>query len=177
MDHASPPKYTTWSPSTQPNASVLSWPEAQNSSPEFEDGPGAGHNAKQASRSPASGSSTQAGPANLSKGFLSCEMCRHRKIRCDKGQPCTNCQKSGIRCVAQNRQRLPRGRNGGRKKADVELKARVGRLESLVKTLEANNNSASVDPALKHASTPGKHAVREYGILCLHSTKPALTLR
>lgn len=37
-----------------------------------------------------------------------------------------------------NRQRLPRGRKGGRRKADAELNARVGRLETLVKSLEAN---------------------------------------
>ena len=59
----------------------------------------------------------------------------------DKGQPCSNCRRTGVKCVALQRQRLPRGRNGGRKKADVELKARVNRLESLVKTLEAGNGS------------------------------------
>ncbi|KAI9655223.1 MAG: hypothetical protein M1831_004933 [Alyxoria varia] len=80
------------------------------------------------------------------KALLSCENCRHRKVKCDKGQPCSNCRRTGAKCVALKRQRLPRGRNGGRKKADVELKARVNRLESLVKSLEASN-SPNLDPS------------------------------
>lgn len=67
---------------------------------------------------------------------LSCELCRHRKIKCDKQVPCGTCQKAGVKCIPVNRQRLPRGRNGGRRKADAELKARVNRLETLVKSLE-----------------------------------------
>jgi len=43
-----------------------------------------------------------------------------------------------VHCSVVNRQRLPRGRKGGRRKADAELKARVGRLENLVKSLGAN---------------------------------------
>ena len=88
------------------------------------------------------------------KALLSCEMCRHRKIKCDKGQPCGNCRRAGVSCVSLNRRRLPRGRNGGRKKADVELKARVGRLENLVRTLETTNG-AQVDPALRDAAMKG----------------------
>ncbi len=56
----------------------------------------------------------------------------------DKGDPCSTCRRAGVSCGVVNRQRLPRGRKGGRRNADAELKARVGRLESLVKSLEAN---------------------------------------
>ena len=89
------------------------------------------------------------------KATLSCELCRHRKIRCDKGDPCGTCQKAGVKCVPVNRQRLPRGRNGGRRKGDAELKARIGRLESLVKTLEAGNSSSD------EASQSGVHALHQ----------------
>lgn len=66
-----------------------------------------------------------------------------------------------MKCIALNRQRLPRGRNGGRKKADAELKIRVGRLENLVRTLEAGQGDESehgMDEAVRlvsgNVSTP-----------------------
>lgn len=84
------------------------------------------------------------------KALLSCELCRTRKIKCDKADGgCSNCRKAGVKCIALNRQRLPRGRNGGRKKADAELKARVGRLENLVRTLESTGDGRGVDDAVK----------------------------
>ncbi|PHH90412.1 hypothetical protein CDD83_3786 [Cordyceps sp. RAO-2017] len=42
---------------------------------------------------------------------LSCELCRERKIRCDKLEPCTNCTSSGLVCVPIFRRRQPRGRH------------------------------------------------------------------
>lgn len=86
------------------------------------------------------------------KALLSCELCRTRKIKCDKADGgCSNCRRAGVKCIALNRQRLPRGRNGGRKKADAELKARVGRLENLVRTLEAGGGEGrGVDGAVKY---------------------------
>lgn len=107
------------------------------------------------------------------KALLSCEMCRHRKIKCDKAQPCSNCRRAGINCVSLNRQRLPRGRNGGRKKADVELKARVGRLENLVRTLEAGNGT-QIDPAMRSAAMEGaSHGLRSLSVVLLILIKPA----
>lgn len=100
------------------------------------------------------------------KALLSCEMCRHRKIKCDKAQPCSNCRRAGINCVSLNRQRLPRGRNGGRKKADVELKARVGRLENLVRTLEAGNDS-QVDAGTRNEAMDGASSCIEGYVLVL----------
>ncbi|GIK07699.1 hypothetical protein Aspvir_003366 [Aspergillus viridinutans] len=40
---------------------------------------------------------------------LSCELCRERKIKCDKVDPCTNCVSAGVVCVPVHRPRLPRG--------------------------------------------------------------------
>ncbi|KAI1387312.1 uncharacterized protein F4822DRAFT_406119 [Hypoxylon trugodes] len=69
---------------------------------------------------------------------LNCELCRRRKIKCDKSSPCSNCVKSGVQCVPIYRKRLPRGRyvtprmpavsNDG---AD-ELRDRIRRLEALI---------------------------------------------
>ncbi|GFF87441.1 hypothetical protein IFM60648_08047 [Aspergillus lentulus] len=40
---------------------------------------------------------------------LSCELCRERKIKCDKVDPCANCVSAGVVCVPVHRPRLPRG--------------------------------------------------------------------
>lgn len=70
--------------------------------------------------------------------MLSCELCTKRKIRCDKKQPCTACVKAGKECSPVVRARLPRGRRGGRKEANTELRNRVRRLEDLVLSLSGN---------------------------------------
>ena len=76
------------------------------------------------------------------KGQSSCELCQRRKVRCDKGNPCSTCRRAGVKCEVPNRQRLPRGRNGGRRKGDTDLKARIAKLENLVSSL---GGSASTD--------------------------------
>jgi hypothetical protein len=42
---------------------------------------------------------------------LSCNLCRERKVKCDKLEPCTNCTAAGVRCNTIYRNRLPRGRH------------------------------------------------------------------
>ncbi|KAL4812047.1 hypothetical protein BDW67DRAFT_194021 [Aspergillus spinulosporus] len=42
---------------------------------------------------------------------LNCALCRDRKLKCDKLDPCTNCTASGAVCVPIYRPRLPRGRH------------------------------------------------------------------
>lgn len=65
---------------------------------------------------------------------LSCELCTARKVKCDKGDPCSACQRAGVKCEPVNRKRLARGRKGGRKSVDSTLNARLQKLESLVKS-------------------------------------------
>ncbi|KAF7590310.1 hypothetical protein BBP40_003003 [Aspergillus hancockii] len=90
-------------------------------------------------------------PKGIGKGFsepvtstprvrLSCELCRQRKVKCDKLDPCTNCQRFGVACVPVERARLPRGRSGrltakGAPGQDTSLKERVSRLEELLREL------------------------------------------
>lgn len=40
---------------------------------------------------------------------LTCELCRTRKVKCDKANPCSNCVSVGVVCVPVHRPRLPRG--------------------------------------------------------------------
>ncbi|KAF9889001.1 hypothetical protein FE257_007978 [Aspergillus nanangensis] len=42
---------------------------------------------------------------------LSCALCRDRKLKCDKLDPCSNCTSSGVTCMPIYRPRLPRGRH------------------------------------------------------------------
>ncbi|KAB8262797.1 hypothetical protein BDV32DRAFT_120101 [Aspergillus pseudonomiae] len=94
---------------------------------------------------------------------LSCELCRQRKVKCDKLNPCTNCQRFGATCVPVERARLPRGRSGrvtGKNASghDTGLKERVDRLEELLRELTEHddgtiavqvdsNSSGRSDPA------------------------------
>ncbi|TIA46967.1 hypothetical protein D6C83_05244 [Aureobasidium pullulans] len=78
---------------------------------------------------------------------LSCTLCRKRKIKCDKQNPCSNCVTAQKECVPVVRARLPRGRNGGRKGINAELRNRINRLEGLVQSLNSGlvPNGTSVE--------------------------------
>lgn len=53
---------------------------------------------------------------------LSCALCRKRKLKCDKLDPCTNCTMSGNVCASVYRPRLPRGRHVRRPGHDASSK-------------------------------------------------------
>ena len=111
--------------------------------------------------------SVKSGPV---KSRLTCELCQRRKVRCDKGNPCSTCQRAAVKCEAIDRQRLPRGRNGGRRKGDTDLKARVARLENLVSNLggsiEADDNPSegTANDKIKSESPP-RHPTSHHGDL------------
>ncbi len=72
---------------------------------------------------------------------LSCELCRERKVKCDKLTPCTNCTRSGAVCVPIHRKRLPRGRHAQQHlSSDEDLKKRIRRLEALVDSLNSTRS-------------------------------------
>ncbi|OTB09417.1 hypothetical protein M426DRAFT_315974 [Hypoxylon sp. CI-4A] len=79
-------------------------------------------------------------PASSGIPQLSCELCRRRKIKCDKSTPCSNCVKSEVECVPISRKRLPRGRHANPRSSVVtnegdELRDRIRRLEALVSNI------------------------------------------
>lgn len=93
---------------------------------------------------------------------LSCETCRHRKVKCDKLSPCSSCVRLGFTCVAVQRVRLPRGRTTRAPvraaHTDKELADRVAKLEQLLQQVaaERDGRSAAVEappPAVPSAST------------------------
>ena len=78
---------------------------------------------------------------------LSCELCRQRKVKCDKLNPCTNCQRFGATCVPVERARLPRGRSGRVTSKNVSgqdtgLKERVDRLEELLREITEHEDGS-----------------------------------
>ncbi|THW26578.1 hypothetical protein D6D23_03306 [Aureobasidium pullulans] len=52
---------------------------------------------------------------------LSCELCRERKVKCDKLDPCTGCIIAGVSCKTIYRDRLPRGRHARKSIGNLEL--------------------------------------------------------
>lgn len=95
------------------------------------------------SKRPEQSTSTSSQPLKSSAPCvrLSCEMCRQRKVKCDKLTPCTNCQRLRAVCVPVERARLPRGRTrrsaavDRRAEPDPDLKDRVSRVEQLLQSL------------------------------------------
>jgi hypothetical protein len=82
----------------------------------------------------------------------SCVICRRRKIRCDRKDPCSNCVKNKIDCHFPVTGRIPR-RNRGPSTSKTpaqkqsELLSRLRRLESVVTELAAqveDENGASI---------------------------------
>ncbi|KAI0396519.1 hypothetical protein F5Y17DRAFT_105480 [Xylariaceae sp. FL0594] len=59
---------------------------------------------------------------------LSCTSCRARKLKCDKKDPCHNCQRIGSECVFPARKRIQRPR----RTKNTELLRRLDRLETIV---------------------------------------------
>lgn len=78
----------------------------------------------------------------------SCNLCRQRKVKCDRTDPCSNCVRVGEVCVSSAPLGAPRGRQGGRRKHERKLLDRVAKLESLVNGIESGiTGSKPVGPA------------------------------
>jgi hypothetical protein len=95
--------------------------------------------------------------AGTSRKLATCNLCRRRKVRCDKANPCSNCLRAGVACVSTTLSRVPRGRQGSRRKPDGELLKRIAKLENLVKNLEAENGGVlpAASPANSGDAQPG----------------------
>lgn len=129
--------------------------------------PGVHHASAQSPATPASTGSASGGgnqhhpttnSSNSSQKHhqLNCERCRKRKTKCDRAEGgCSACLRAGVTCIVIDRPRLPRGRNGGRRKQDTELRARLARLEDLVKTFAPSSEEAAAIMGA-HGSVPGE---------------------
>ena len=103
---------------------------------------------------------------------LSCEACNERKVRCDKGNPCSTCQATGVVCVPTQRKRLPRGRHVKENKENKELRERLARLESLIGSSSTSTSSRSASSNL--ISTPGTPAPSALSVSGVFASGPGL---
>ncbi|KAF5020324.1 hypothetical protein F66182_7655 [Fusarium sp. NRRL 66182] len=63
---------------------------------------------------------------------ISCEMCKARKVKCDRAEPaCSWCARHNRACVYLERQKPGAGRNG----FSIELEAKVNRIDALLQAL------------------------------------------
>ncbi|KAK9454102.1 fungal-specific transcription factor domain-containing protein [Dipodascopsis uninucleata] len=90
---------------------------------------------------------------------LSCNFCRQRKLKCNRGHPCENCIKRGeangcVYLVGSNSQLTPHNSNGERKLNSTELQKRLDKLENLVLGLMTMPKSES--PHDSSSSEQGK---------------------
>ena len=125
----------------------------------------------------------------------SCVVCRRRKVRCDKLQPCTNCRLANIACVVPTNDRPPRwARRLDRLTQDAsatgtpstlpsaappelvpgtaEVMERLKKLEGLVKDLNSQleHARASSSPGTADSSSPATSTTdtqRHFGRLVL----------
>ena len=85
--------------------------------------------------SPETGPAPTATAPKQSKG-LACIFCQQRKVKCDRKNPCNTCTKARVQCQYRSR-KAPRRKEA--RATEVSLRARLGRLEDLLKSAVARN--------------------------------------
>lgn len=71
-----------------------------------------------------------AGPLGPNRPKLACSLCARRKVKCDKGEPCSNCLKAHALCIYE----APASPRPRKRAADEELLARLARYEELMRS-------------------------------------------
>jgi Fungal Zn(2)-Cys(6) binuclear cluster domain len=100
----------------------------------------------------------------------SCNLCRRRKIKCDRADPCSHCVRAGAVCVSSAPSGAARGRKGGRRKVDSELLDRIAKLENLVKNIEGGTIAAT-PPLVADGNRTVRHPFRSSISRSRHPTK------
>ncbi|KAJ6015347.1 hypothetical protein N7540_009938 [Penicillium herquei] len=92
---------------------------------------------------------------------LSCAPCRHRKLKCNRSNPCENCVKRGDANSCSYAQTNSRKKNSQQQAAPTspdDMQNRIDRLEGLVLSLMTNGNQAA-GPAAAMAAISGESSV------------------
>ena len=85
----------------------------------------------------------------------SCTLCRRRKVKCDRSVPCGNCARVGVECVPTIPSKVPRGRQGGRKRrTDGELLERIAKLEALIENVGGDSDEQRTTPPRMNGTRP-----------------------
>ncbi|PWY71296.1 C6 zinc finger domain-containing protein [Aspergillus eucalypticola CBS 122712] len=75
-------------------------------------------------------STPPSGPPGPNRPKLACSLCARRKVKCDKGEPCSNCLKAHAQCIYE----APASPRPRKRAADEELLARLARYEELMRS-------------------------------------------
>ncbi|RFU24475.1 hypothetical protein B7463_g11863, partial [Scytalidium lignicola] len=91
-----------------------------------------------------------------------CVLCQQRKVKCDRNEPCANCNRIGVECIPAST--LP-PRRRKRRFPEAELLARLQRYERHLKSYGANidainRESTPESASLLHTLALGSHVVK-----------------
>ncbi|KAK0635818.1 fungal-specific transcription factor domain-containing protein, partial [Bombardia bombarda] len=84
--------------------------------------------------------------------ILACVLCQHRKIRCDRTFPCSNCVKANVKCTPSTPAPARK-----RRRPNQDLQERLARCEELLKeyaTEKPDDPTATTPQQPVHAQTP-----------------------
>jgi hypothetical protein len=79
---------------------------------------------------------------------LACVLCQHRKIKCDRSTPCSNCLKAGVTCTPSTPAPARK-----RRRPNQDLQERLARCEELLK--QYATGSAPATPVAQTSSSNG----------------------
>ncbi|KAK5636833.1 hypothetical protein RRF57_012546 [Xylaria bambusicola] len=105
---------------------------------------------------------------HLNVHLRSCILCRQRKVKCDRRQPCSNCVKAGSNCV--HPPGAGRAAKRSRQAVDTKVLDRLSQLETTIKRLqqqakdrEASSHKASESVSGQYVSSIGAQAQESKG--------------
>jgi hypothetical protein len=81
------------------------------------------------------------------KPIVSCTLCRRRKLKCDRQQPCKTCVERGLTLSCTYVRSTPTAQEP---KAPHSVHDRIDQLEKLVTTLMSGKEVGSATPAIPH---------------------------
>ncbi|PWY69629.1 C6 zinc finger domain-containing protein [Aspergillus sclerotioniger CBS 115572] len=104
----------------------------------------------------------------LNRPKLACLLCARRKVKCDKGDPCSNCLKAEAKCLYEG----PTPNRPRKRAADEELLTRIAQYEDLLR--EHNIEFEPYTHTWIHSNLDASDADKREAnkVLCLWSTLP-----
>ncbi|KAI0100334.1 fungal-specific transcription factor domain-containing protein [Nemania sp. FL0031] len=93
-------------------------------------------------------STNSAQPAHI----RSCVLCRQRKVKCDRRQPCSNCVRSGANCV--HPPGAGRAAKRPRQAADAKVLDRLSQLETTIRRLQQQAKGREAESYTTSGSVP-----------------------
>lgn len=85
---------------------------------------------------------------------VSCQLCRRKKLKCDRQQPCSNCSARGVSCQSATRHPTPATSESRRAPPAAETAQFQARLEKLEAAVFGNHDSR---PSASTSSVPPPH--------------------